>query len=108
MQMIGLEARHSPRRSIKVTARGGFLAAERLSKSGANQGEGDYRSARAYDEHVRRTVEGGQVEKKAREAEKAIEGKEGDALRRAEAEGKRHSHGEDPALKKGAKVSSEA
>ena len=25
----------------------------------ANQGEGDYRSARSYDEHVRRTVEGG-------------------------------------------------
>jgi hypothetical protein len=65
---------------------------------GANQGEGDYRSARSYDEHVRRTVEGGQVEKKAHEAEKALEGKEGDALRRAEEAGKRHSHGEDPLL----------
>jgi hypothetical protein len=73
---------------------------EHARDTGANQGEGDYRSARAYDEHVRRTVEGGQVEKKAREAEKAIEGKEGDELRRAEAEGKRHSHGEDPALRK--------
>jgi hypothetical protein len=66
----------------------------------ANQGEGDYRSARNYDEHVRRTVESGQVEKKAREAEKAIEGKEGDELRRAEEMGKRHSHGEDPQLNK--------
>lgn len=65
---------------------------------GANQGEGDYRSARNYDEHVRRTAESGQVEKKAREAEKAIEGKEGDTLRRAEEMGKRHSHGEDPQL----------
>lgn len=73
---------------------------EHARDQGPNQGEGDYRSARAYDEHVRKTVEGGQVEKKAREAEKAIEGKEGDALRRAEAEGKRHSHGEDPALNK--------
>jgi hypothetical protein len=65
---------------------------------GANQGEGDYRSARSYDEHVRRTVEGGQVDKKAHEAEKALEGKEGDELRRAEEIGKRHSHGEDPQL----------
>ena len=73
---------------------------EHARDHGANQGEGDYRSARAYDEHVRKTIEGGQVEKKAREAEKAVEGKEGDALRRAEAEGKRHSHGEDPALHK--------
>jgi len=38
------------------------------------------------------------VEKKAREAEKAIEGKEGDELRRAEEMGKRHSHGEDPQI----------
>jgi len=65
---------------------------------GANQGEGDYRSARSYDEHVRRTVESGQVDKKAHEAEKAIEGKEGKELRRAEEIGKRHSHGEDPQL----------
>jgi hypothetical protein len=67
---------------------------------GANQGEGDYRSARSYDEHVRRTAEGGQVDKKAHEAEKAFEGKEGDELRRAEEAGKRHSHGEDPLLNK--------
>jgi hypothetical protein len=66
--------------------------------SGADQGEGDYRSARNYNEHVRRTAESGQVEKKAREAEKAAEGKEGDELRRAEEMGKRHSHGEDPQL----------
>jgi hypothetical protein len=70
---------------------------------GANQGEGDYRAARDYDEHVRHTVDGGQVEKKAHEAEKAIEGKEGDELRRAEEIGKRHSHGEDPQLNKKAK-----
>lgn len=75
-------------------------AGEHARDHGANQGEGDYRSARAYDEHVRHTVESGQVEKKAHEAEKAVEGKEGDALRRAEEIGKRHSHGEDPALNK--------
>ena len=73
---------------------------EHAQDRGANQGEGDYRSARNYDEHVRRTVAGGQVEKKAHEAEKALEGKEGDELRRAEEAGKRHSHGEDPLLNK--------
>jgi hypothetical protein len=71
---------------------------EHTRDRGANQGEGDYRSARNYDEHVRRTAESGQVDKKAREAEKAIAGKEGDELRRAEEMGKRHSHGEDPQL----------
>jgi hypothetical protein len=73
---------------------------EHARDRGANQGEGDYRSARAYDEHVRRTVESDQVEKKAHEAEKAIEGKEGDALRRAEKIGESRSRGEDPALNK--------
>lgn len=71
---------------------------EHARDRGANQGEGDYRSARNYDEHVRRTAESGQVDKKAREAEKAVEGKEGEELRRAEEIGKRRSHGEDPQL----------
>lgn len=71
---------------------------EHARDHGANQGEGDYRSARAYDEHVRQTAESGKVEKKAHEAAKAVEGKEGDELRRAEQLGKSHSHGEDPKL----------
>lgn len=79
---------------VKSRDQGGEHARDR----GANQGEGDYRSARNYDEHVRRTAESGQVDKKAREAEKAVEGEEGDELRRAEEMGKRHSHGEDPQL----------
>ena len=73
---------------------------EHARDRGANQGEGDYRSARRYDEHARQTAEGGHVEEKAREAEKALAGKEGDELRRAEEMGKRHSHGEDPQLNK--------
>jgi hypothetical protein len=76
---------------------------EHAKNHGANQGEGDYRSAGNYDEHVRKTVAGGHVEEKARAAEKAIEGKEGDELRRAEEAGKKHSHGEDPLLNKKAK-----
>jgi hypothetical protein len=73
---------------------------EHARDRGANQGEGDYRSARRYDEHVRQTAESGEVEKKAREAKRAIEGKEGGELRHAEEMGKRHSHGEDPQLHK--------
>jgi len=79
----------------KVKSRG---TGEHGHDRSANQGEGDYRSARRYDEHVRRTAQSGQVDKKAREAEKAIEGEEGDELHRAEEMGKRHSHGEDPQL----------
>lgn len=66
----------------------------------ANQGEGDYRAARDYNEHLRRSEERGDIDKKARETEKAIAGKEGDELRRAEEIGKSHSHGEDPKLGK--------
>lgn len=73
---------------------------EHARDTGANQGEGDYRAARDYDEHVRQTEERGDIDKKAREAEKAIAGKEGDELRRAEEIGKSHSHGEDPQLHK--------
>ena len=43
--------------------------------------------------------ESGKVEEKAREAEKALDSDQQE-LERAEAIGKRHSHGEDPALKK--------
>ncbi len=68
--------------------------------SGPNQGEGDYASAKVYRDHQREFNESGKAGEKAREAEKAFDGKEGDALRRAEEEGKRHSHGEDPLLKK--------
>jgi hypothetical protein len=65
-----------------------------------NEGEGNKTAAREYNEAQKQFVQKGQVDKKAREAEKALEGDEGRELERAEAEGKRHSHGEDPALKK--------
>jgi len=48
------------------------------------------------------------VEKKAREAADALDGPEATKLRQAEEAGKQHSHGEDPALKKGAKVTRQA
>lgn len=64
----------------------------------ANEGEGNKSADRRYREGVQKTVESGKVDQRAKEAEQAYEGREGDALRRAEEEGKKHSHGEDPKL----------
>lgn len=63
------------------------------------EGEGNYTAAREYDAQVEKTVKSGKVEQKAKEAKRAVEGREGAELRRAEEEGKRHAHGEDPALR---------
>ncbi|MGD9614783.1 MAG: hypothetical protein AB7H90_22335 [Alphaproteobacteria bacterium] len=64
-----------------------------------NEGEGSKTAAREYNEAQRRFVESGKVDEKAREAEKALESDKQE-LERAEAIGKRHSHGEDPAVKR--------
>jgi hypothetical protein len=64
-----------------------------------NEGEGNRTAAREYNEAQRRFVKSGKVEEKAKEAERAIAGKEGDALRDAELVGKRHTHEEDPEIK---------
>jgi hypothetical protein len=61
------------------------------------QGEGDYKSARRYDEAAREFAESGKVEDAARNAKPTSEA-EADDLRRAEREGKSHSKGEDPLL----------
>ena len=60
-------------------------------------GEGNYAASRDYNERTKRFVESGQVEEAARAAEP---GSEAEALQMAaaEAEGKRHAKGEDPAL----------
>lgn len=70
----------------------------------ANEGEGSRSAARAYNEGGAKTEKSGKVEEKAREAAEALDGPEGAELRHAEEAGKRHSHGEDPALKSGKKV----
>ncbi len=57
-------------------------------------------AARAYDKATRDFVASGKVGPAARQAAEDITGKDAEALKQAEAEGKRHSHGEDPALKK--------
>jgi len=65
-----------------------------------NEGEGNKSADRRYRDGVSKTVQGGHVEEQAKEAERAIDGKEGAALRQAEEAGKKRSHGEDPALNK--------
>ena len=50
------------------------------------QGEGDYDAARRFDREERAFVEKGPVEKKAREAEEALDGPEGEDLERARRE----------------------
>ncbi len=63
-----------------------------------NEGEGNKTAARQYNEAQQRFVHSGKVEEKAREAEKALDGPEMEALQQAEAIGKRHGAGEDPAV----------
>lgn len=72
---------------------------ETPQSSQPNEGEGNRTAARAFDADERKFVDSGQVEQKAREAEEALEGKEGDELRRAEQAGKSRSKGDDPKSK---------
>jgi hypothetical protein len=61
------------------------------NKQGGVQGEGDYASAKRFDDQERSFVESGRVEKKAREAADALDGPEAEELeraRRASAQGK--------------------
>ena len=71
----------------------------------ANEGEGNRTAAKAYNKGVRDFEKTGQVEKKAREAADALDGPEAAELKKAEEAGRKHSHGEDPALRKGTKIS---
>ena len=73
---------------------------EQGSKGDGVEGEGSYSAARSYDRGVQNFEKTGQVEAKAREAAKALDGPEAESMRRAEAIGRSHSHGEDPALRK--------
>lgn len=54
------------------------------------QGEGNYDAARRYDEKAREFAKSGRVEQAARDAEPKTP-EEGEALRRAEEEGRSHS-----------------
>lgn len=56
----------------------------------ADKGEGSYSGTREYKQRTERFLDehGNEVEDLAREAEQALDGAEGDELRRAEEEGK--------------------
>ncbi len=53
------------------------------------QGEGNYDASRRYDDGVAKSVEEGTADELAEKAKKALEGAEGDGLRRAEERAKR-------------------
>ena len=65
-----------------------------------NEGEGNRTAAAEYNKGAERTAQSGKVEQAARDAEKAIEGREGEELQRAEEKGRSHSKSEDPLLKR--------
>jgi hypothetical protein len=54
----------------------------------ANEGEGNRTAARNHNREARDFVKSGQVQEKAKEAARAVSGKEGDALRRVGAHGR--------------------
>jgi hypothetical protein len=58
------------------------------------QGEGDYKAGRRYNEKTREFAESGKVQPAAHDAAPTSP-EEAEALKRAEAEGKSHSKGED-------------
>jgi hypothetical protein len=76
------------------------MADDKKVSDQANEGEGNKTAARHYDDAQTAFAKSGKVADKAREAADAVDGPEGKELEKAEAEGKRHSHGEDPAIKR--------
>jgi Fe-Mn family superoxide dismutase len=74
--------------------------AKTKADGGKVEGEGSYSAARDYNKGVAKSVAAGKSEAQAKAAKKALDGAEGAELKRAEAEGKSRSHGEDPKLRK--------
>ena len=73
---------------------------DRKDQRQRNEGEGNRTAAREYNEAQHRFAESGKVDKKAREAEEALRGKERGELEDAELIGKRHAAKEDPEVKR--------
>ena len=70
---------------------------KRVRSSGLeNEGEGNKTAARHYNDATQKYVESGKVADAAREAQEALDGPEGEELRRAEKEGKSHAAGAKP------------
>lgn len=62
------------------------------SKSPGVQGEGDYASAKKYNEHARSFAQSGRTEQAAKDAAPR-DPREAEEMRRAEAEGRAHAKG---------------
>ena len=73
---------------------------DRDKPENANQGEGNWAAAKAFNRDQKKFAESGKVDPAAKDAAKAVDGPEDSELRKAEELGKRHAHGEDPQLKK--------
>ena len=67
---------------------------------GGNQGEGNREAGRIYNKEQQAFVEEGKVEEAAKEAKAAVEGPEGEELKKAEEEGKSHAKEFDPNVKR--------
>ena len=65
-----------------------------------NEGEGNRTAARQFNRQQQEFARSVKAEEKAKEAEKAVEGSEGEKLREAELIGKRHAAEEDPEVKR--------
>jgi len=66
------------------------MTADKKTETGKVQGEGDYEAARHYDEKLEKFVNDkkSEIPTMAKDAEKAVEGPEGEELRKAEEIGK--------------------
>jgi hypothetical protein len=62
----------------------------------ANEGEGNKTAAREFNDAQQAFVKSGQVDEKARDAERALDGPESRELEEAKAIGKSHIAGKDP------------
>ena len=69
-------------------------------KQDENQGEVNRTAAREFNRAQEQFAKSGKVEQAARSAERALDTKEAKELKQAEELGRRHSHGEDPAVKR--------
>lgn len=66
-----------------------------------NEGEGNRTSAREYNEAQQRFIRSGQVDQKAHETERDMRDRDiRRELERAATVGQRHSHGEDPEVRR--------
>ncbi|MGD1877588.1 MAG: hypothetical protein ACFB13_08825 [Kiloniellaceae bacterium] len=60
-----------------------------MTSNQKNEGEGNRTAARRYNKDTKEFIDSGAVEDSAKKAREAVDGSEGDALKRAEEEGRK-------------------